>query len=160
MQGISPLRSRPAWIQVLLGGVIIAVADMVLAITYWFSWDAAGLTKLFQVVASGILGAASKQNGTSAALLGAGLHLLMATMFVVAYALASRRWPVLLAKPIVYGCTYGIGLFVVMNFVVVPLSNAPPSPALSHVSWVIWNIAMNLLFGIVCVVFSRRALLR
>ena len=39
MHGVRGRRSSPQWNQALYGGLIIAVADMVLAVSYWFPWE-------------------------------------------------------------------------------------------------------------------------
>ncbi len=151
-------RRSPDWLQVLIGGLIIAVGDMTFATILWFSWSASGLQKLFQTIAVGVLGQASYHGGTAAAVLGAVLHLCMATMFVLAYTLASRRQPALLRKPFVYGPLYGVLLYVVMNFVVMPLSRVDAHPTLKHPDWIILSIIAHMVFGAVCVLFARRAL--
>ncbi len=38
-----------AWPQVALGGLLIALGDAAFATTYWFSWNVAGVTRMFQV---------------------------------------------------------------------------------------------------------------
>src|SRR5688572_20155755 len=91
------------WLQVLLGGLIVAIGDIVFATTLWFTWTASGLIQVFQTIAVGVLGKASYEGGVPAAMLGAGLHLFMATMFVVVYTLVGRRVPALLQRPFVYG---------------------------------------------------------
>jgi hypothetical protein len=40
----------------------------------------------------------------------------------LAYVLASRKLPVLTARPVLMGVIYGVALYLVMNFIVVPLS--------------------------------------
>jgi hypothetical protein len=51
-------------------------------------------------------------------------------MFAMAgvYWLACRRWPALLRRPLPAGIAYGLGTWVVMNYVVVPLSRASSPP--------------------------------
>jgi hypothetical protein len=51
-------------------------------------------------------------------------------MFAMAavYWLACRRWPALLRRAVTAGIAYGLGTWVVMNYVVVPLSRAAATP--------------------------------
>ena len=156
------LRARHStdWLQVFIGGMAIAVGDMIFATTLWFGWTVPGLVRLFQTIAVGVLGKASYDGGVAAAWLGAGLHLFMATLFVVVYTLASRRVPALLRRPFVHGPLYGVVLYVVMNFVVLPLSRVHAHPTLEHPDWIILSIAAHMVFGVVCVLFARRALQR
>lgn len=147
-----------AWPQVVLGGLLIALGDAAFATTYWFSWDTAGVTRMFQSIAVGVLGKASFDGGTAAAALGAALHLVMATMFVAAYALVARRKPALLGKPLVYGIPYGVLMYVVMNFIVMPLSRVGRAPSLEHPGRLVPVVVAHLVFGVLCVLFARRAL--
>lgn len=146
------------WSQVLLGGVLVALGDFIFATTLWFSWDAAGLERVFQTIAVGVLGKASYDGGLSSAVLGAVLHVLMATVFVIVYTFVARRHTGLLRRPIVLGVAYGVVLYVVMNFVVMPLSRVGRSPSFEHPDWIAWSVLAHMLFGVVCVLFARRAL--
>lgn len=152
---------RPVdWSQVILGGLLIAAGDIAFAITVWFSWDAAGFVRVFQTIAVGVLGKASLEGGMPAALLGAVLHLFMATMFVVACTLVARRMPTLLRRPFVYGPPYGVLLYIIMNFVVMPLSRVGASPSFKHLDTIAMSVVAHMVFGTICMLFARRALRR
>jgi len=107
-----------------------------------------------------VLGQASYDGGTQSAVLGAVLHVLMATAFVAIYTLVARRHPSLLARPVVLGVLYGVVLYVVMNFVVMPLSRVGRSPSFAHPDWITYAVLAHMLFGVICVLFARRALRR
>lgn len=147
-----------AWRQVMIGGLLVAAGDIAFATTRWFSWDAQGLTRVFQSIAVGVLGQASFEGGIATAILGAALHLFMATMFVAVYAAVARRFAAILDRPVVFGLLYGVVLYVVMNFIVMPLSRVGRSPSLEHFDAIAIVLAAHMVFGIVCVVFARRAL--
>jgi len=149
-----------AWLQVFLGGLVVATGDIIFATTLWFSWTQSGLIRVFQTIAVGVLGQASYEGGVAAALLGAGLHLFMVTLFVLAYTLVGRHVPALLVKPLVYGVPYGVLMYVIMNFVVMPLSRVGRTPSFEHVDWIVASIVAHMVFGVVCVLFARRALMR
>ena len=151
-------RRSPAWLQVVLGGLLVAIGDTIFASTLWFGWSVPGLVRLFQTIAVGVLGKASFDGGVAAAWLGAALHLFMATMFVVVYTLASQRVPALLRRPFVLGPLYGVVLYGVMNFVVMPLSRVDAHPTLQHPDWITLGILAHMVFGVICVLFARRAL--
>jgi hypothetical protein len=146
------------WLPVFCGGLLIALGDMAFATTLWFQWNLAGIERVFQTIAVGVLGKASLDGGMPAALLGALLHLGMATTFVLVYTLASRRAPSLLQHPLLRGAAYGLLIYLVMNFVVMPLSRVGRSPSLAHPDWIAWSIAAHLVFGIVCALAAQRAL--
>ncbi len=152
------LQSSPDWLQAFWGGLLIAIGDIVFATTVWFSWDGAGLTRVFQSIAVGVLGKPSYDGGVPTAVLGAVLHLFMATMFVVAYTLVARRKPDLLRRPLVLGPLYGVLMYVIMNFVVMPLSRVGASPSFKHLDTIGMSIVAHMVFGTICVLFARRAL--
>ena len=77
---------------------------------------------IWQSVASGLIGKATYEGGVKTAVLGGVLHFGMMACFVLAFFLMSRRWPRLLEHPFLWGALYGVGVFCVMNYIVVPLS--------------------------------------
>ncbi|RDZ28192.1 hypothetical protein [Lysobacter silvisoli] len=152
--------SSLAWGPLLLGGLLVALGDMAFAATLWFGWDGAGMLRLFQTIAVGVLGPASFDGGLNAALLGGALHVFMATAIVLIYALVARRHRGLLDGVWRYGLPYGVVLYLAMNFVVMPLSRVGRSPSFDHPDWIAWSVLAHMLFGVICVVFARRALRR
>ena len=63
--------------------------------------------------------------------LGLGLHFFIAFAIVLTYHLASRRLRILVEHPVVCGVLYGLAVYVVMNFVVIPASAAPSRGAMA-----------------------------
>jgi hypothetical protein len=78
--------------------------------------------RLFQSIAFGLLGRDTFSGGAATALLGLGLHFIVALGVVSTYLAASRVLPVLAQRPLLLGMLYGIAAFFVMNYVVIPLS--------------------------------------
>lgn len=155
----SPLPTRP-FTNVVLAGAVAGTLDLAYASTFW--GIQAGLTPLQigQSVAAGWLGqGAAYGGGLPSALLGFASHYAIAIAMAAVLYLACRRWPTLARGPIVYGSLYGIVLYAVMTYVVVPLSNAGAGhwPAwrwdnLSHIA------GHMVLVGIPCALGARRAL--
>jgi hypothetical protein len=143
---------------ILLGGLVIALGDVAFASWLWFGYSWAGLVKLFQTIAVGWLGQASYEGGLAAAALGAASHLFIATIYVVVYATVARRHAALLRRPLLLGPAYGVVLYLVMNFVVLPLSRVNRTPSFAHPDWIAWSVLAHMVFGVLCVVFARRAL--
>lgn len=141
---------------VLAGGFTLATIDLVYACSFWAWLRHVSPVRLLQYIASGAIGKAAFDGGIATALLGAGLHYFIATIMVLAYYLASSRHRVLVQHPVRYGLPYGLLLWVVMTYVVVPLSQAQPS-AKPLMLAVATNFLMHLLFGVICAWFARRA---
>lgn len=110
-----------------LGGLTIGILDALCGILRGaLSGVPAG--RVMQSVASGLLGQAAFKGGAQMVALGTLLHFFIATMVMLVYLLASRRIGWLNANPWVSGVVYGLVVFVVMNFVVLPLSAVTLSP--------------------------------
>ena len=78
--------------------------------------------RVFQGIASGILGRSAFQGGSGSALLGLGLHFLIAFGAATTYYAASRWLPVLIDHAIACGVVFGIAVHLFMTYVVIPLS--------------------------------------
>jgi uncharacterized membrane protein YagU involved in acid resistance len=76
-------------------------------------------------VASGWLGNAAFDGGQTAAALGLVSHYGILFAAAALYLLASRRLPVLRDQAVICGLLFGVGIYLFMNFVVVPLSAVP-----------------------------------
>lgn len=139
----------------LAGGLVIGTLDLAFAILFWLPRGVRPI-QILQSIASGWLGEDSFEGGIPSAVLGAVSHYFIATMFVVVYLLASRRLPRLLQRPVTHGLAYGVVLYLVMNFVVLPLS-AAGMPSFKNSVWVVSSIAAHLVFGVLCALFAAKA---
>ncbi len=107
----------------LYGTLTVGVLDILDAFIFFGIRSGAQPIRILQSIAAGVLGReASVAGGIPTALLGLGLHFLIAFGVVTAYYLVSRRAPALARKPFAYGPLYGILVFFIMNLIVVPLS--------------------------------------
>jgi len=142
---------------VLLGGLVAGTFDITYACTFWYLKRGVLPTRILQSVASGLLGDASFTGGWGTALLGLALHYFIATSMAVTYYLFARRWSELWQKPWVFGPLYGVLLYGIMNYIVVPLSAA--NPGSRNLVWVLLSIAVHaFLIGTSCALFARRAM--
>jgi hypothetical protein len=117
------------------------------------------LTHGLQLIASGLLGEWAFKGGTEAAVLGAGLHYgisIAAAGLYCALALWRRWWR---DHWLIGGAVFGVIAYLVMNLVVVPLSNAP-NPDFSPVIVGKELAAHTVMFGIpiagIVALFLRR----
>jgi hypothetical protein len=105
-----------------LGGGVGGLLDIIYALVLWGFILDVGALKILQSIASGLLGPAAYDGGAATAALGLALHFCIAICMALVYVLAARRLPVLTSRWLLMGILYGLVLFAVMNFVVVPLS--------------------------------------
>lgn len=80
-------------------------------------------SRLLQGVAAGWLGPKSFNGGMATAALGLAFHFLIAFTAATVFYVASRRFNFMIQRPIVSGVLYGIAVYLVMYWVVMPLSN-------------------------------------
>ena len=116
------------------GGLIAGALDITGACVAAWLRASVPPVRVFQSVASGLLGAASYTGETKTAALGLALHFLIATVWTIAFYVASRKLRFLVQQPIVWGLVYGVVVYAFMNFVVLPASRFPPprtAPTLS-----------------------------
>jgi hypothetical protein len=115
----------------LLAGTL-AVGILDIADAFIFFWLRSGVrpTRILQSIAAGLLGReAAVAGGLATAMLGLGLHFFIAFMIVLTYHLVSRQLRALATHAVVFGVLYGLAVYAVMNFIVLPLSAAPPRTA-------------------------------
>ena len=111
-------------------GLIVGAMDITSAIVITLSRGST-ITRLFQFIASGLLGPQAFQGGTSVAALGLALHFLIAFTLVAVFYVARRSFALIRDNPVVSGIIYGLLVFAVMNLVVLPLSAARPRHSLT-----------------------------
>ncbi len=110
---------------------------------------------ILRVIAGGLLGRATiASGGTAVALPGLLLQWAMSVLIAGIFALAALRMPVLRRHFVLAGCGYGMVVFVVMEFVVVPLSALHHWPPLG-VPWRVRNLPAMFVFGILVAAFAR-----
>jgi hypothetical protein len=113
-----------------LGGGIGGLLDIAYALIVWGVILGDNPAGVLQSIAAGLLGNEAYAGGAATAALGLALHFFIAFVMALVYVGASRRLPILAARPVLMGAVYGVALYLVMNFVVVPLSAIgfrPPS---------------------------------
>jgi uncharacterized membrane protein YagU involved in acid resistance len=140
-------------VAILLGGLIAGTLDIGAAALI----NGRNPLAILLVIASGVLGKASFQGGLPAVILGLVLQLLMSLLIAAVFVLLSNRIPELKQHWTVAGLAYGVGIFVVMNYLVVPLSEIGRVPQFTA-----WTFGGNLLamlgFGLLIAFFARGSL--
>lgn len=118
------MRRYSAGLAILAGGLVAGALDIAYA-TGFSALHGVPPTRILQSVASGLLGSAAYEGGTSTAALGLLLHFLMALLIAAIFYVASRKLAFLVRRPVAWGAVYGFVVYAVMNLVVIPLSAFP-----------------------------------
>jgi hypothetical protein len=112
---------------ILQGGSIAGVLDAVNGVVAFGLVLGMNPIQVLQYIASGVLGVGAFQGGLATAALGALLHFAIAFVVAGVYVAVSRRLTALTKHPFVYGASYGVAVYVFMNYVVLPFSAVPRS---------------------------------
>ena len=119
--------------------------DITDAIVFYYLRGVSPVT-ILQSIASGLLGANAFRGGSQTAILGLVLHFVIAFGAATVFYLVSTRVRGLWRQPLLAGAAYGLVVYAVMNFVVLPLSAFAVRPFQVNAAF------FNLIFAhIVCV---------
>lgn len=143
---------------ILMAGIVAGIFDGTYAIAYFGLTRGVPAHRIFQHVASGLLGRASFDLGWKSVVLGVVCHLTVAIGAAASYAIASKAIPILVRKPLLFGPLFGLAVYVFMNFVVIPLSRVTPSRGPAAADVLITGILVHMfLIGLPIALIVSRA---
>jgi hypothetical protein len=146
------------WGKALIFSALTAgVLDIAYAILFSYFRSGTPPARLLQSVASGALGREAYAGGATTAALGLGFHFLIAFIITAIFFAAAARIPALTSRPLLTGALYGVGVYLVMNFVVIPLSKIGPRPLPAAVVVVTGVLVHMFLIGVPIASGARRA---
>src|SRR3954462_8181442 len=125
---VAAIAERPRALDTILyGGLVVGILDGLFALVFYGLILGAPTLRIFPSGAAGLLGRpAAIEGGVRTFLLGLLLHFIVATCIAAVYYLASLSLPVLIKHAVICGLIYGMIAYLVMNYVVIPLSAATP----------------------------------
>jgi hypothetical protein len=141
----------------IFSALTVGVLDIAYAILFSYFRSGTPPARLLQSVASGALGREAYAGGATTAALGLGFHFLIAFIITAIFFAAAARIPALTSRPLLTGALYGIGVYLVMNFVVIPLSKIGPRPLPAAVVIVTGVLVHMFLIGVPIASGARRA---
>src|SRR5262245_48490335 len=116
-----PVAENRALKTILFGGLTAGIMDC-LAATINAGLRGVSFSRVWQYVASGVLGRESYDYGWNSVILGLFFHFLIAFTATTVFYFLSRWYPILISKPFIFGPLYGIVVYFFMGYLVVPLS--------------------------------------
>jgi uncharacterized membrane protein YagU involved in acid resistance len=120
---VTSASGRPGFVEtVLIGGAIAATLDALDAVVYYSAAQNVAPWNIFRYIASGLLGTSAFDGSMKTALLGLALQYTIAIGAAAVFYFVCLWWPALYEKPFIFGPLFGVAVFVVMHYVVVPLS--------------------------------------
>jgi hypothetical protein len=139
--------------------LIVGTLDITYAIVFSYFRSGTSPERLLQSVAAGWFGRdAAFSGGAPTAAAGLAFHYFIAFTITALFFAAASRLPGLVSRPALVGPLYGIGVYVVMNWVVIPLSRIAVFPRPAPVVLISGLLVHMFLIGLPIALGARRAL--
>jgi len=147
------MKKSEAFRAILTVGLVVGVLDISSAFVIWWQ-RGVGARRGLQGISAGLLGASSFDGGLVTAGLGLALHFFVAFVVVSVFYMASRKIEFLTIHPVVSGVLYGIGIYIVMYWFVLPMA----FPTFRHrMGNELLAVAIHIsLIGLPCALIVRR----
>ena len=147
------MKDSGAFRAILIAGLVVGVLDISSALIIWWQ-RGVGWRRGLQGLAAGLLGPDSYDGGLVTAGVGLALHFFVAFVVVSVFYLASRKIKFLTLHPVVSGLLYGIAVYIVMYWLVLPGA----FPTFRHRLWnELLALAIHIsLIGLPCALIVRR----
>ncbi|MGA2194134.1 MAG: hypothetical protein ABSH40_02610 [Bryobacteraceae bacterium] len=139
---------------ILWAGLIAGTLDISDALVF-YGLRGVPPVRLLQNIASGLIGRGAFQGGAGTAALGLLLHFVIAYSAATVYYLLGRSFGLLTRHFVICGLLYGLGVYLFMNHVVLPLVFVNRSP-LSGIALVNGVLAVMLLIGLTISIVVNR----
>lgn len=113
--------------------------------------------QIFQYIASGLIDGRSFTLGMASVALGVGIHFTIAMTWTVLFYLLSRKLRILTREATICGIVYGGVVYMIMNFVVLPLTRVPhPRAAVTVASRVSGVLALLFCIGLAIALLVKK----
>jgi hypothetical protein len=113
---------------IVTAGLLVGTLDILSAFVDYYIGTGKNPLNVLPYIASGIFGKAALPGGAGMMVAGLLLHYLIAFLFTIFFFWLYSKINILSANCILTGILYGLFIWIVMNLVVVQLSNAPHNP--------------------------------
>ena len=146
---------RPAPWKVIAGATLLVGTLDIFDAFIFYGLRRVTPTRILQGIASGVLGRAAFGMGQRSALLGLFFHFFIAFSATTVFLLASHKLPVA-RHPFLYGTLFGVALYLVMNYIVLPLSQIGLRPTPPLIPLINGVAALVVCIGIPLALIARR----
>ena len=150
----APGQTPSAFHTIVYGGLAVGVLDAIAA-TVNAGLRGVGPDRVWQYVASSLLGSESFNGGIPAALLGLAFHFGVAFGVATGFFVLARTFPAILRNALIAGPLYGIAVYFAMAYLIVPLT-AVRQGAFSWSGLIIGIIIHILFVGLPVALIAKR----
>jgi hypothetical protein len=120
--------ARSLIITILLTGLLVGTLDAAAAVVQFIIPTWRNPVRIFEYIASGVFGTNAFSGGPVMAVIGLLFHYFIATAWTSLFFTVYPRIPWLARNKIAGGLLYGAFIWLMMNLVILPLSNVPHFP--------------------------------
>ena len=114
---------KPSWLHtIVLGGLTVGVLDCCAAMTNAYLRSGVTPDRVWQYVASAVLGQESFNGGAASIALGLLFHFCVAFGVATGFYIVARLVPAIIPYPYIFGPLYGIAVYFIMSYGIVPLT--------------------------------------
>lgn len=141
---------------ILLGGLLGGALDLVFAVSF-AGYHGAAPSRVFQTIASGLLGNDAFSGGNGVEALGIACHFSLSILWAAIFAAVAWQMPALPRRPVFAGIGFGLVVFLCMRLVVLPLSAYPRPVTFEPLATALDLLSHMFLFGVPIAVAVSRA---
>ena len=123
LRSSKPLNALSA---IVLAGLLSGTLDGTAAVIQYVMTTGGSPVRVFVYIASGVFGRTAFSRGISIGLWGVLFHYLIAFSWTVAFFIVYPRIKTFARNRLITGLLFGLVIWLVMNLLVLPLSNVPP----------------------------------
>ncbi|HEX4375416.1 MAG TPA: hypothetical protein VHZ50_19075, partial [Puia sp.] len=116
------------WVNALIAGLITGSLDISAAFIQYFIQTGKSPVVILPFIASGVFGKEAFNGENSMILWGLILHFITAIIFAIFFFWLSKKFPSILKNKLLTGILYGFFIWLVMQFLVLPLSRTRKFP--------------------------------
>ena len=112
----------------LWSGLVAGILDSIAGVIVYYIYFGLNPLQVLQFIASGIYGPSAINGGTGMILIGTFFHFLIAYVCAGIYFVLFPKIKALKNSKVTSGLIFGLGIWLVMNLLVLPYTNIPKSP--------------------------------
>ncbi len=113
---------------ILWSGLVAGVLDSLAGVVVYYIYFGLNPFQVLQFIASGIYGPSAINGGFLMIIVGLLFHFVIAYTVAIIYFYAYPNIKILRDQKIIAGLVYGLGIWLVMNLLILPNTNVPKSP--------------------------------
>jgi hypothetical protein len=150
------MQQRTLFLAILAGGAVGGLLDLLFAVAF-AAYYGASPVRVFQTIASGVIGNAAFTGGAAVTALGIACHFVLSWAWAALFAALAWNFRALASRPVLAGAVFGFGVFFCMRLIVLPLSAYPRPVTFPPVASVLDLLSHMFLFGVpIAVLISRK----